>query len=99
VGEYYSPAFGDEGENSIVEAFFTDEPSYQGVYINGWQTKKIVHPIDENIPLYPVVNWGKNVANRFAHTYGYRLEDELTALFLGHSEHFCQIRHDYHRHP
>jgi len=97
VGEYYSPAFGDDGENSIVEAFFTDEPSYQGVYINGWQTHKIVHPIDETIPLYPVVNWGKNVANRFVHTYGYRLEDELTALFLGHSEHFCQIRHDYHQ--
>ena len=97
VGEYYSPAFGDDGENSIVEAIFTDEPSYQGVYINGWQTKKIVHPVDKTIPLYPVVNWGKNVANRFASTYGYRLEDELTALFLGHSEHFCQVRHDYHQ--
>ena len=97
VGEYYSPAFGDDGENSIVEAIFTDEPSYQGVYINGYQRKKIVHPIDETILLYPVVNWGKNVANRFASTYGYRLEDELTALFLGHSEHFRQVRHDYHQ--
>ena len=97
LGEYYSPAFGDEGENSIVEAIFTDEPSYQGVYINGYQREKIVHPIDENIPLYPVVNWGKNVANRFASTYGYRLENELTALFLGHSEHFRQVRHDYHQ--
>ena len=97
LGEYYSPAFGDEGENSIVEAIFTDEPSYQGVYINGYQREKIVHPIDEAIPLYPVVNWGKNVANRFASTYGYRLENELTALFLGHSEHFRQVRHDYHQ--
>ena len=97
LGEYYSPAFGDEGENSIVEAIFTDEPSYQGVYINGYQREKIVHPIDETIPLYPVVNWGKNVANRFASTYGYRLENELTALFLGHSEHFRQVRHDYHQ--
>ena len=97
LGEYYSPAFGDEGENSIVEAIFTDEPSYQGVYINGYQREKIIHPIDETIPLYPVVNWGKNVANRFASTYGYRLENELTALFLGHSEHFRQVRHDYHQ--
>ena len=97
LGEYYSPAFGDEGENSIIEAIFTDEPSYQGVYINGYQREKIIHPIDETIPLYPVVNWGKNVANRFASTYGYRLENELTALFLGHSEHFRQVRHDYHQ--
>ena len=97
LGEYYSPAFGDEGENSIVEAIFTDEPSYQGVYINGYQREKIIHPIDEAIRLYPVVNWGKNVANRFASTYGYRLENELTALFLGHSEHFRQVRHDYHQ--
>ncbi len=57
----------------------------------------MVHPVDRDIPLYPVVNWGKNVANRFASRYGYRLEDELTALFFGHGEHFCQVRHDYYQ--
>ena len=97
IGEYYSPAFGDDGENSVVEAIFVDEPSYMGVYINDKLEARTVHPVDETIPLYPVVNWGKNVANRFANTYAYRLEDELTALFLGHSEHFCQIRHDYYQ--
>lgn len=97
IGEFYAPAFGDEGENSIVEAIFTDEPSYMGVYINDKLDAKTIDPVDENIHLYTVVNWGKNVANRFANTYGYRLEDELTALFLGHSERFCQIRHDYYQ--
>ena len=98
VGEYYSPAFGDEGENSVIEAMFTDEPSYMGVYINSYSNKlPMVHQVDQTIPLYTVVNWGKNVANRFATTYGYRLEDELTALFLGHSERFCRIRHDYYQ--
>ena len=97
LSEYFSPAFGDDGENSIVEAIFVDEPSYMGVYINDKLEAKTVHPVDDNIPLYPVVNWGKNVLNRFANLYAYRLEDELTALFLGHSERFCQIRHDYYQ--
>ena len=99
IGQYYSPAFGDEGEDSVVEAIFTDEPSYMAAYINSKPVplNPILHPMDESIPLYTPVNWGKNVANRFANTYGYRLEDELTALFLGHSERFCRIRHDYYQ--
>ena len=97
VGEFYSPSFADEGENSVIEAIFTDEPSYMGVYINDKLEAQPLHPVDESIPLYTVVNWGKNVANRFATTYGYRLEDELTALFLGHGERFCRIRHDYYQ--
>ncbi len=98
LGQYYAPAFADEGEDSVIEAIFTDEPSYMGVYINSPNKMlKTIHPADESIHLYTVVNWGKNVANRFATTYGYRLEDELTALFLGHSERFCRIRHDYYQ--
>ena len=98
LGEYYSPAFGDEGENSIVEAIFADEPSYMGAYINSYSEKRItLHPVDRTMPLYMMVNWGLYVANRFASTYGYRLEDELTALFLGHGEHFCRVRYDYYR--
>ncbi len=98
VGEFYAKAIGDENENAVIEAIFTDEPSYMGVYINkGLAELKVVHPVDREIPLYPLVNWGKNVANRFASRYGYRLEDELTALFFGHGEHFCQVRHDYYQ--
>ena len=96
--EYFSPAFGDEGENSVVEAIFTDEPSYMGVYINSYrEQRRTLHPVDLTMPLYMVVNWGLHVANHFASTYGYRLENELTALFLGHGEHFCRVRHDYYQ--
>lgn len=98
VGENYAKYIGDEEEDAVIEAIFTDEPSYMGVYINdGIECPTTVHPVDEKIVLYPLVNWGKNVANRFASQYAYRLEDELTALFLGHGEHFCQVRHDYYQ--
>ena len=69
-----------------------------GVYINSYREQRItLHPVDRSMPLYMTVNWGLHVANRFRSTYGYRLEDELTALFLGHSEHFCRVRHDYYQ--
>ena len=98
LGDFYARRIGDEEENAVIEAIFTDEPSYMGVYINhGIECPETVHPVDETIKLYPVVNWGKNTANRFASRYGYCLEDELTALFLGHGEHFCQVRHDFYQ--
>lgn len=98
VGDSYAAFIGDESEDAVVEAIFTDEPSYQGVYINkGIACRAVVDEPDDTIPLYPIVNWGRDVANRFASVYGYRLEDELTALFLGHGEHFCRVRRDYYQ--
>lgn len=101
AGKYYATKIGDDAEDAVIEAIFTDEPSYMGVYINkgisNQQCPTPVHPLDTELPLYPLVNWGKNVLNRFANKYGYRLENELTALFLGHSESFCQVRHDYYQ--
>ena len=98
LGDSYARRIGDEAENAVIEAIFTDEPSYMGCYINAeLYPDRVDHPYDNDIPLYPVVNWGRDVANRFASVNGYRLEDELTALFLGHSEHFCQVRQAYHQ--
>jgi len=98
VGNYYANDIGDENENAVIEAIFTDEPSYQGVYINkGIACANVTHEPDENITLYPLVNWGKNLTNRFINQYGYRLEDHLTCLFMGHSEKACQVRHDYYQ--
>lgn len=74
----FAAYLGDMSENAVVEAIFTDEPSYMGVYINaGLNPPVIDHPYDDTIPLYPVVSWGRDVLNRFASVYGYRLEDEL----------------------
>ncbi len=94
----YAKYIGDENENSVIEAVFTDEPSYMGVYINrGIKCRQMIDAPDESIKLYPVVNWGRDVADRFASEYGYRLEEYLTALFYGHSACFCQVRHDYYK--
>lgn len=63
AGKYYGKGIGDEAEDAVIEAIFTDEPSYMGVYINkglsGQQCPNPFHPIDKEIPLYPLVNWGK----------------------------------------
>lgn len=98
VGENYARFIGDEAEEAVIEAMFTDEPSYMGVYLNAdLYPPRVEHPYDDSIVLYPVVNWGRDVANRFASRYGYRLEENLTALFLGHSESFCRVRQDYYQ--
>jgi len=98
LSKYFARSIGDERENAVIEAIFTDEPSYMAVYINkGIACNEVVHEPDAEMALYPMVNWGHNVENRFASVYGYRLEEELTALFLGHGEHFCRVREDYYR--
>lgn len=94
----FAAYLGDPSENAVVEAIFTDEPSYMGVYLNAGLTPPVVdHPYDDTIPLYPMVNWGRDTANRFASVYGYRLEDHLPALFFGKGEAFCSVRRDYYQ--
>lgn len=95
---YYAKCIGDTGEDAVIEAIFTDEPSFMGVYINdGLPLGDILHKPDTEMDLYPIVNWGRHVSSRFAQAYGYSIEDELTALFLGHSEHFCSVREDFYK--
>lgn len=96
VGEEFLAAGGRSG--GVIEAIFTDEPSYMGVYLNaGLYPPHVSHPYDEDIPLYPVVNWGRDVGARFAAAWGYRIEEQLTALFLGHGPHFCRVRQHFYQ--
>lgn len=98
VGESYARYPGDPRPGAVVEAFFTDEPSYMGVYLNaGLYPPHVDHPFDDTLPLYPVVNWGRDAASRFAAVYGYRLEEHLAALFMGEDEAFCRVRHDFYQ--
>ncbi len=98
VGEYFSPSIGDTGENSVIEAIFTDEPSYMGFYINAeLVAPHTVHPVDKEIPLYPVILWGRDFANRFASVNGFRIEDYMPYLFLGGSEKARQIRRRFYQ--
>ncbi len=79
-----------------IEAFFTDEPSFMGCYINkGLYPHTVRHPYDESIPLYPVLSYGRDVAGTFANWYGYDLLPELVSVFLGDTRHAMQVREDY----
>ncbi len=86
----FAPATGQ------IEAFFTDEPSLMGCYINaGLYPHTIQDAYDENIPLLPVLTFGRDVENAFRSRFAYDIFPELAALFLGDTRHAMQVRHDY----
>ncbi len=93
--------FGQNTENPTpapgqVEAFFTDEPSFMGCYINARLYPHTVRdPYDETIPLYPVLSYGRDVENAFRAKYGYGLLPELVSIFLGDTAHAMGVRDDY----
>jgi len=79
-----------------VEAIFTDEPSFMGCYINAGLFPRAVHdPYDTEMPLYPVLSYGRDVENAFAARYGYDLLPELVSIFLGESDRAQAVRADY----
>ena len=85
-------------EPGQVEAFFTDEPSLMGCYINEGLTPPVVKDAyDEGMTLYPVLTWGRDIENRFTSRYGYDLRSRLPALFFGDGRHAEEIRFDYWR--
>ncbi len=96
--KYYAKSVDDMGEDAVIEAIFTDEPSFMGIYMNnGNMHGEILHTPDMEIPLYPMVSWGRHLSEQFNKTYGYAIEDELTALFMGHGKHFCRVREDFYK--
>ena len=86
-----------EGDGKI-EAIFTDEPSFMGCYINaGIYPSRVHDAYDDSLPLYPVVNFGRDVENEFSARYAYPLAPNLVYLFFGESEKAKQVRYDYYR--
>lgn len=80
----------------VAEAFFTDEPSYMGTYINaGLYPPKVDHAFDDTLPLYPVVNWTKDFDKVFQERYGYRIEDYMPMIFSGNDEKSSKVRKDF----
>ncbi len=78
------------------EAFFTDEPSFMGCYINaGLYPTSVRDEYDEDIPLYPVLSYGRDVENAFRSRYAYDLLSEFVSIFLGDTPHAMAVRHDY----
>ena len=79
-----------------IEAIFTDEPSYMGAYINlGLFPQSTRDAFDETMEFLPSVNWGADVANRFASTWGYDLKSRVYCLFTGHGEEAMAVRQQF----
>ena len=79
-----------------VEAVFTDEPSFMGCYINeGLFPPNVRDPYDTDMPLYPVLSYGRDVENAFSTRYAYDLFPELVSIFLGNTDRASTIRADY----
>lgn len=79
-----------------IEAIFTDEPSLMGCYINaGLYPKTVKDPYDDEMPLYPVLTYGRDVANAYASRYGRDLMPDLVHIFLGDTDRSKSVRYDY----
>ncbi len=79
-----------------IEAVFTDEPSLMGCYINkGLYPRTTQDPYDTEMPLYPVLTYGRDVANAYASRYGRDLMPDLVHIFLGDTAVSKSVRSDY----
>ena len=93
AGDHYNLPVGD----GLVEAFFTDEPSYMGCYINGNLYPGTVHDeYDDTLPLFPIVNFGRDVENTFESLSGLNFRKNLIYLFYGDSAHAKKVRYFFH---
>ncbi len=79
-----------------VEAVFTDEPSFMGCYINKGLYPPATHdPYDTEMPLYPVLSYGRDVENAYATRYSRDLFPDFIHIFMGDTEISNGIRYDY----
>lgn len=79
-----------------VEAVFTDEPSFMGCYINKGLFPPTTHDVyDTEMPLYPVLSYGRDVENAYATRFGRDLFPDFIHIFLGDTEKSNAIRYDY----
>lgn len=93
VPEHYNAPMAD----GLIEAFFTDEPSLMGCYINaGLYPPRTLHQYDDSIPLYPIVNFGRDVENTFESISGLNFRKSLIHLFYGNSKHTKKVRYFFH---
>ena len=83
-------------DDGPIEGIFTDEPSFMSAYINlNLECPKTRDPIDPELPLLPIVSWGRDAANRFHARCGYDLKDRAVYLFCGQTDLARQVRLDF----
>ena len=83
--------------DGLVEAYFTDEPSLMGRYINwGLYPRVTRDAYDNSIPLYRIVNYGRDVKNTFESLSGLPFEQNLVYLFYGSTKEAKNVRYFFH---
>ena len=87
------------GGTNLVEAFFTDEPSLMGCYINPtlFPGRTRDEYDEKNVPLYPIVNYGRDVENTFEAISGMSFRKNLIYLFFGRGEAAKKVRYFFHK--
>lgn len=85
---------------SLIEAFFTDEPSLIAVNLgripeDAYKTVPIVDPLDPSVPLLPMIPWVYDLPERYRERYGEDLLPLRRSLFEGDSQHDRNIRLRY----
>ncbi len=83
----------------LVEAYFTDEPSLMGCYINAtlFPPRTRDEYDEKNTPLYPIVNFGRDVENTFESISGLPFRRNLIYLFYGKGETAKKVRYYFHK--
>lgn len=86
----------------LIEAFFTDEPSFMAAYFPAIPEQYVAHlRVDdepaEDFDRLPQLPWRKDFLERFAERYHYDLLPNLASLFEGETNKDHQIRHDFHQ--
>ncbi|MBR2336132.1 MAG: hypothetical protein IKA62_07925 [Clostridia bacterium] len=83
--------------DGLVEAYFTDEPSLMGRYINeGFYPRVTRDSYDDSIPLYRIANYGRDVRNVFESLSGMPFEQNLIYLFYGNTQKAKRVRYFFH---
>ncbi len=92
----YKPYCGKLAGAGQIEAFFTDEPSYMGAYLNlALFPQAVADEFDETMEFLPCVNWSRDLSNRFHARHGYPIEPNMIRLFCGDTDEAKKIRVDF----
>ena len=92
----YKPYCGKLAGAGQIEAFFTDEPSYMGAYLNlALFPRAVADEFDETMEFLPCVNWSRDLSNRFHARHGYPIEPNMIRLFCGDTDEAKKIRVDF----
>lgn len=98
-GQYIQRLGTDVG---IVEAFFTDEPSFMTEYFPAPPERIREHIRVDDIPLenwdrLPQLPWRSDMMERFYERWGYDLRPHLGSLYAGDNDSDLRVRHDFHQ--